>query len=197
MRDDRLSTWLLGRASGARDGAMRGLLSALWSFLQHPAATFGEHLTSVEERLRLLEERLVGDLKSAVDTGVVAVEESVEGAEHRLEDDFKGAMRGRIAGIQARLEAVKTRVVEDLKHELRRVVMILATGIACAMLALLGMVFALMAAWTDLRGVVGPVGASLALAVAFLLASLIVFALLRSVLHRSSTPPGARKTAEA
>jgi len=184
MLDERLSMWLLGRDAGARDGAMKGLLSALWSFLQHPAATFGDHLTALEERLRALESRLVGDLKAAVDTGVAGVEGAVAGAEHRLEEDLKRAIRGRVAGIQARLETVKNRVVEDLKHELRRVVLILALAMGCAVLALVGMIFGLMAAWTGLRDSIGAVGASLVLAVVFLLACLVVFGLLRSVLHR-------------
>jgi|SRR5579863_8141020 hypothetical protein len=184
MLDERLSMWLLGRDAGARDGAMRGLLSALWSFLQHPAATFGDHLTALEERLRALEARLVGDLKTAVDTGVTAVEETVAGAEHRLEEDLRRAIRSRVAGIQGRLETVKSRVVEDLKHELRRVVLIAALVMGCAVLALVGMIFGLMAAWTGLKGFVGAVGASLVLAIVFLLGSLVVFGLLRSVLHR-------------
>jgi hypothetical protein len=195
MPDKRLSRWLLGRDRSARDGAMRGLLSALWSFLQHPAATFGDHLTAFEERLRELEARIAGDLETAADTGVVAVEDTVVGAEHRLEEDFKRAIRGRVAGIQARLETVKTRVVEDLKHELRRVALMLALVMGCAMLALVGMIFGLMAAWTDLKGFVGTVGASLVLAIGFLLASLVVFGLLRSVLHRSQPPPSAGTTA--
>jgi hypothetical protein len=185
MRDERLSTWPLGRDAGARDGATRGLLSALWSFLQHPAATVGDHWIALEERLRVLETRLVGDLKTTVDTGVVAVEETVAGAEHRLEEDFKRAIRDRVAGIQARLETVKSRVVEELKHELRRVVLVLALAMGCAVLALVGMTFGLMAAWTALTGFVGAVDASLVLTVAFLLASLVVFGLLRSVLRRS------------
>jgi hypothetical protein len=53
----------------------------------------------------------------------------------------------------------------------------------------------LMAAWTDLKGSIGSVGASLALAIVFLLASLVVLGLLRSVLHRSQRPPGAGKIA--
>jgi hypothetical protein len=167
---------------------MRGLLSALWSFLQHPAATFGDHLTALEERLIALESRLVGDLKTAVDTGVTAVEETVAGAEHRFEEDFKRAIRGRLAGIQARLETVKSRVVEDLKHELRRVVLILVLVMGCAVLALVGMIFGLMAAWTGIKDSVGAVAASLLLAVVFLLGSLVVFGLLRSVLHRSHLP---------
>jgi hypothetical protein len=100
MPDERLSTWLWGRDASARDGAMRGLLSALWSFLQHPAATFVDHLTALEERLRVLEARLVGDLKTAVDTVVVTAKETVAGVEHRLEEDFKRAIRGRVAGIR-------------------------------------------------------------------------------------------------
>ena len=83
---------------------MRGLLPALWSFLQHPATTFVDHLTTLEERLRALEARLEGDLGTAVDTGVGALEETVAGAEQRLEEDFKRSIRGRVAGIQARLE---------------------------------------------------------------------------------------------
>jgi hypothetical protein len=138
---------------------MRGLLSALWSFLQHPAATFEDHLTALEDRLRVLEARLGGDLETAVDTGV--------------------------AGIQARLETVKSRLVEDLKHELRRVALLLALVIGCGMLAIVAVTFALMAAWTDLQGFVGAVGASVVLAIAFLLAGLVTFALLRSVLRRS------------
>jgi hypothetical protein len=174
---------------------MRGLLSALWSFLHHPAATFEDHLTALEERLRGLEARLAGDLDTAVDTGVVAVEGTVGGAEHRLEEDFKRAIRGRVAGIQARLETVRSRVVEDLKHELRRVVLILALVTGCGVLALVGMTFGLMAAWTDLKGFVGAGGASLVLAIVFLLASLVVFGLLRSVLHRSQPPSSARNPA--
>jgi hypothetical protein len=195
MPDERLSTRLLARAPSARDGAMRGLLSALWSFLQHPAATFEDHFTALEERLRVLEARLVGDLETAVDTGVVGVEDTVTGAEHRLEEDFKRAIRGRVAGIQARLETVRSRVVEDLKHELRRVALMLALVMGCGVLALLGMTFGLMAAWTDLKGLIGAVGASLVLAIVFLLASLVVFGLLRSVLRRSQPLPSARKTA--
>jgi ribose/xylose/arabinose/galactoside ABC-type transport system permease subunit len=141
---------------------MRGLLSALWSFLHHPAATFEGQLTA-------LEARLAGDLKTAVDTGV--------------------------AGVQARLETVKRRVVEDLKHELHRVVLILTLAMGCAVLALVGMIFGLMAAWTYLKSFVGTVGASLVLAIVFLLASLVVLGLLRSVLHRSQPPPIARNTA--
>jgi hypothetical protein len=171
------------------------LLSALWSFLHHPAAPFEDHLTALEERLRVLEARLVGDLETAVDTGVVAVEGTVAGVEHRLEEDSKRAIRGRVAGIQARLAAVKTHVVEGLKHELRRVVLKLAAVTGCGVLALVGIIFGLMAAWTDLKGFVGAVGASLGLAVVFLLASLVVFGLLRSALHRSQAHPSARKTA--
>ncbi len=174
---------------------MKGLLAALWSFLQHPAATFGDHLTALEERLTALEARLVGDLETAVDTGVVAVEDTVAGVEHRLEEDIKHAIRGRLAVIQARLEAVKSRVVEDLKHELHRVVLMLALAMSCAVLALVGTIFGLMAVWTDLKGFVGAVGASLVLAMVFLLASLVVFGRLRSVLHRSQPPPIAGKTA--
>jgi hypothetical protein len=195
MPDERTSRWLLGRDRSARDGAMRGLLSALWSFLQHPAATFEDHLTALEERLRVLEARLVGNLQTGVDTGVVAVEETVAGAEHRLEEDFKRAIRSRVAGIQAQLETIKTRVVEDLKHELRRVALVLALVMGCGVLALVGMIFGLMAAWTDLKGFVGPIGASLVLAIVFLLASLVAFGLLRSVLHRSQPAPIARTTA--
>jgi hypothetical protein len=168
---------------------MRGLLPAIWSFLQHPAATFGDHLTSLEERLSALETRLVGDLKSAVDTGVVAVEDTVAGAEHRLEDDLEHAIHGRLALIQARLETVKNRVVEDLKRELHRLVLMLALATGCAVLALVGVIFGLMAAWTELRDFVGPAGASLVLAIVFLLAGLVVFGVLRSVLHPSQPAP--------
>jgi hypothetical protein len=162
MPDERLSTWPLGRDASARGGTVRGLLSALWSFLQHPAVT---------------------------------VQETVAGAEHRLEEDFQHAIRGRVAGIQARLETVRSRVVEDLKYELRQVVLTLGLVMGCGVLALVGMTFGLMAAWTELKGFVGAAGASLVLAVLFLLASLVMFGLLRSVLHRSQPPPGARKTA--
>jgi hypothetical protein len=151
MPDERLSTW------------QRGLLSALWSFLQHPAAHIEDHLTGVEERLRQLEARLAGDLKGAVDTGV--------------------------AGIHARLETVKRRVVEDLKYELRRVAQILALVMSCAVLALVGTIFALMAAWTGLKSFIGAFGASLVLAVSFLVGGLVVFGLFHSVLHRSHSPP--------
>jgi len=115
--------------------------------------------------------------------------------EHRLEEDTKRAIRGRVAGIQARLEAVKAHVVEGLKHELRRVVLKLPAVTGCGMLALAGTIFGVMAASTDLKGFVGAVGAALALAVVFLLASLVVFGLLRTVLHRSQPHPSARKTA--
>jgi hypothetical protein len=195
MPDERSSSRPLGRDVSARDGAMRGLLAAVWSFLHHPTATFEEHLTALEQRLRVMEARLVGGLETAVDTGVVAVEETVAGAEHRLEEDFKRAIRGRVAEIQARLEIVKTRVVEDLKHELRRVVLILALVVGCGALALVGMTFGLMAAWTDLKGYIGAVGASLALAITFLVASLVVLGTLRSVLRRSQTSPSGRNTA--
>jgi hypothetical protein len=195
MPDERLSTRLLGRVAGAPDGAMRGVLSALWSFLQHPAAIFEEHLAALEERLRGLEARLVGDLKTAADTGVVAVEETVSGVEHRLEEDFKRAIRGRVATVQARLETVRIRVVEDLKHELRRVVLMLALVMGCGVLALVGVTFGLMAAWTDLEGFVGAVGASLALAIVFLLASLVVFGVLRSVVRHYQPLPTAGKPA--
>lgn len=162
MSDERLSTTLLRRDASARDGAMRGLLSALWSFLHHP---------------------------------VVAVEETVAGAEQRLEEDLKRAIRGRVAGIQARLEIVQARVVEDLKHELRRVVLILALAVGCAVLALVGTTFGLMAVWTDLKGSIGSVGASLALAITFLVASLVVFGTLRSVLRGSQSRPSTGTTA--
>jgi hypothetical protein len=166
MADEHLFAWLLGRDASARDGAMKGLLAALWSFLQHPAVSFEDHLTALEERLRLLE----------------------AGVEHRLEEDFERVVRGRVAGIHARLEAVKKRVVEDLKRELHRIVLVLALVMGCAALALVGMIFALMAAWTDLRAFMGSVGASVVLAIVFLLASLVVLGLLRSVLHRSQGP---------
>jgi hypothetical protein len=195
MLDGRLSTWLLGRDSGARDRAMRGLLSALWSFLQHPAGAFEDHLTALEERLRALETRLVGDVKTAVDTGVIAIEETVTGAEHRLEEDFERAIHGRVVGIRARLETVKTHVVEVLKRELRQVALLVALMMAGGVLALVARIFGLMAAWTDLKGIVGAAGASLVLAVVFLLASLVVIGLLRSVLHRYRHAPSARNTA--
>jgi hypothetical protein len=148
---------------------MRGLLSALWSFLQHPAAAFEDHLT--------------------------AVEETIAGAEHRLEEDIQRAIHGRIEGIHARLEVIKKRVVEDLKRELHRVLLILALVMACAALALIGTIFGLMATWTYLEGLVGAVDASLVLAIVFLLGSLVVFGLLNSVLRRSQPPPVTQKTA--
>jgi hypothetical protein len=174
---------------------MRELLSALWSFLHHPAATFEEHLTALEQRLKSLEARLAGDLATGVDTGVVAAEEAVASAEHRLEDDFKGALRSRVAGIQVRLEAVKTRVVEDLKRELRRVALLLTLMLGCGVLALVAMIFGLMAAWGELRDLLGSVGASLLLAMVFLLGSIIVFVVFRSVLHRVQSRPAAGHTA--
>ena len=130
--------------------------------------------------------RIVGDVKTRLETGVVAVEETVAGVEHRLEADLEHAIRGRIAAIQARLEPVKKRVVEDLKRELHRVLLVLALVMGCGVLALIGMIFGLMAAWTDLKGFIGSVGASLVLAAVFLVASLLVFGVLRSVLHRSA-----------
>jgi hypothetical protein len=190
MADERLLT---SRDGSARDGALKGLLTALWSFLQHSPATVEVHLTALETRLKGLEARLVGDFRTAVDTGVVAVEETVADAEHRLEHNIEHAIRDRVAAIQARLETVKKRVVEDLKHELRRVALILALAMGCAGLALIGLIFALMAAWTDLNQFIGALGASLVLAVAFLFASLIVLGLLRSVLRHSQSPRAANK----
>jgi hypothetical protein len=105
--------------------------------------------------------------------------------EHRLDEDFERVVRSRVVAIQARLETVKKRVVDDLKHELRRVMLMLALVMGCGVLALIGMIFGLMAGWTELRGFVGPVGASVVLTIVFLLACLVVLALLRSVLHRS------------
>jgi hypothetical protein len=69
----------------------------------------------------------------------------------------------------------------------------LVTG--CAVLAIIGMIFGLMAAWTDLKGFIGAVGASLVLAIVFLAASLVVLGLLRSVVHRSQNSSSARKIA--
>jgi hypothetical protein len=185
MLDERLVTWLVDRNEGAKDGALRGVLSALWAFLQHPAVHLEDHLTSLEERLKTVEARLVGDLKAAVDTGVVAVEETIAGAEHRLEQDFDRTIRARVAGLQARLEAVKKRVVDDLKRELRRLVLISALVVCAAVLALIALVFGLMVAWTGLQGFIGGLGASLALAIVFLFGGLVVMGLLRSVLRRS------------
>ena len=173
---------------------MRGLLPALWSFLHHPAAVLEGHVSALEERLRGLETRLLGPLQTAADIGVVAAEETVTGAEHRIEEDLKLSIRGRVATIQGRLEALKTRVVEDLKHELRRVALVLALAIGCGALALVAMIFGLMAAWTGLRGFVGAVGASLVLTAVFLLGSLVLFGLLRATLNRSQSPHGAEKT---
>jgi hypothetical protein len=67
--------------------------------------------------------------------------------------------------------------------------------VGCAVLALVGFTFGLMAAWTDLEGFIGSVGASVVLAIVFLLASLVVFGMLRSVLHRPQLPSSARMTA--
>ena len=139
---------------------MKGLLSALWSFLHHPA---------------------------------VAVEDAVADAEHRFEKDLKRAIHGRLAVVEARLESVKSRVVEDLKRELHRVTLILALGMGCAVLALAGTIFGLMAVWTALKGFVGPVAASLVLTIVFLLAGLVVFGLLRSVIHPSRSAQARRQ----
>jgi prephenate dehydratase len=163
----------MGQEGHTRNEALRGLLSALWSFLQHPAVHLEEHLATVEERLKSVEARLVGDLQTAVDTGVVAVEESIH---------------SRVAGIQARLEAVRKRVVEDLKRELHHVLLVVALLTVCAGSALIAVVFGLMAAWAGLRDFIGSVGASLVLAIAFVGASLVVLAILRSVLHRTRGP---------
>jgi Putative Actinobacterial Holin-X, holin superfamily III len=193
MPNERLLTWILGRDAGARDSALRGLLSALWSFLQHSPASLEVHLTALEERLRGLEMRLVGDFRTTVNTGVVAVEETVADVEHRLEDDVERVIHGRVVRIQARLETVKKRVVEDLKYELRRVALMLVLASGCALLALVAVIFGLMAAWTDLERFIGAVSASLILAVVFLVASLVMVGLLRSVLHRSQPPSGVSK----
>jgi hypothetical protein len=67
MPDERLLTWLLGGDASARDCALRGLLSALWSFLQHPAANFEDHLTALEERLHLLEARAIAKEDFAIE----------------------------------------------------------------------------------------------------------------------------------
>jgi fatty acid desaturase len=130
---------------------VKGLLSALWSFMQHPAAVVEDHVTALEERLSALEGRVIGDLQAA---------------------------------LRPRLEAVRNRVVEDLKRELRRVALVLALAMACAVLGLLGATFAVMAVWMGLAGLVGAIGASLVLTVLFLVASLIVFRMLHSVLHQ-------------
>jgi hypothetical protein len=162
MSDEHLSRPSGHDASG-QSGAIRGVLSALWSFLHHPAA-------ALEERLS-------------------ALEDTASGLEHRLEEDFKRAVRGRVAGIQARLETVKERVIEDLKRELRRVILLMSLVVGCAGLALVGAIFGLTAAWMGLTRFLGSLDASLVLAIAFLVASLMVFAVFRSVLHRSVHPP--------
>jgi hypothetical protein len=148
----------MSQDGNARNEALRGLLSAVWSFLQHPAVHLEDHLAAVEERLKSLEARLVGDLHTAVDT--------------------------RVAGIHARLEAVKQRVVEDLKRELHHLLLVVALVAAGAVSALIAVVFGLMAAWSDLKDLIGSVDASLVLAVASVAASLVVLGMLRSVLHR-------------
>ena len=56
-------------------------------------------------------------------------------------------------------------------------------------------IFGLMAAWTELSAFVGAVGASLVLAIVFLVAGLAALGLLRSVLHRSQPASSATKTA--
>jgi hypothetical protein len=191
MADERWLRWLMGQDGHSQNGALRGLLAALWSFLQHPAVNLEDHLAAVEERLKSLEARLVGDLQTAVDTGVVAVEGSVAKAERRLEQDFERVIHSRIAGIHARLEAVKKRVVEDLKRELHHLLLVVALLTVGAVSALIGVVFGLMAAWTELRGFIGSVGASLVLAVVCMVASVVALGILRSVLHRSRTPTSA------
>jgi Na+/H+-dicarboxylate symporter len=55
----------------------------------------------------------------------------------------------------------------------------------CAGSVLIAGVFGLMAAWTGLQGFIGSLGASLVLAIAFVVASLVVLGILRSVLHRT------------
>jgi hypothetical protein len=194
MAGERLSKWLGDLGVAAPDGAIKGLLSALWSFLQHPATAFDDHLTALEERLSGLESRLVGDFQAGVERGIVAVEESVASVERRLNDDFRLAIRGRISAIQARLDAIRSRVVENLKHEVHRILLMLALAAGCGLLGLVGMIFALMAAWMILRGYVGATGASVILAALFLIASLIVFRVLHSMLHRSQPPPSAKNT---
>jgi uncharacterized membrane protein YqjE len=114
---------------------------------------------------------------------------SVAGVEHRIEDDLKRAIRTRMAAIHTRLEAVRNRVVEDLKRELRRVMLMLALAVGCGVLALVGATFAVMAAWTDLQRLLGALSASLILAAIFLLASMVLFALLQSVRHRALPAP--------
>jgi hypothetical protein len=192
MPDERLVTLLLGRDGSARDGALKGLLSALWSFLQHSPANIDMHLTALEERIRGPEARLVGDFKSAVDTGVIAVEDTIAGVEHRLESEFERGVHGRVAAIQVRIEAVRKRVVEDLKYELRRVVLMATLVMGCAVLGLIGLIFGLMAAWTELKGFIGSVGASLVLAMGFVVASLVLLGLLRSFLHRTQLSPSTK-----
>lgn len=177
------------------DERLKGLLSALWSFLQHSPITIEGHLTALEDRLRVLEARVVGDLKAAVDTGVVAVEETVADVESRLEQDFDRAIRSRVVAIQARLETAKKHVVDDLKRELRRVALVLALAGACCVLALIGAIFGLMAAWTGLKAYIGSVGASSLLGILFLVGGVAVFGLLRSVLHRAQLRPGIGKIA--
>lgn len=160
MPDDHLLTLLLGRLGGARDGSLQRLLSALWSFLQHSPALIEGHLSALEERL----------------TG--------------LEQDLERALNGRMSIIQARLETVKTRVVADLKRELRRLIVSMALAAGSAVMMLVGAVFGLIAVWTKLRGLIGSVGASVALAAVFFVAAAVALGLLRSFLHRSQSQDG-------
>jgi len=191
MADNDLLSLLLGGNRTGREGALKGPLTALWSFLQHSPSAIEMHLTALEERFKSLESRLINDLTTAVNTGVVAVEETVSSVEHRLEADVEHAVHNRIARVQERLERVKKCVVEDLKHELRRVAVIASLVVGCAGLALVAGIFALMAAWVELRGFIGSVGASVVLAAVFMMTSFVVFERLRAFLRRSQAPVAA------
>lgn len=180
---------LLDRGTAAAQGVTRDLLSAVWSFLQHPTVLH-DRVVEVEERLASVERRIVGDLKAAIEKRIVAVEEGAAAVEHRLEKDLKGAVRGRVAALEGRLSDLKARVVENLKTQLHRALLVLALGAAAGVLALVGAIYALMGAWLSLRSVLSPVSASFVLAAAFFIFSFLALAILSSVRRHPNRDAG-------
>jgi hypothetical protein len=59
MPGEQLLARLFDRATGVRGDAMRGFLSAAWSFLRHPTV-LEDRVVEVEERLGAVEKRVVG-----------------------------------------------------------------------------------------------------------------------------------------
>jgi hypothetical protein len=177
----------IDRGGGAANEATKGLLSAIWSFLRHPTV-LEDRIIEVEERLAAVERRIVRDLKAAIESGVGAAEGGVAAVEHRLEEDLKRAIRSRAAAVEGRLQAARVRVVAELKAELRRAIRILVLGSVAGALALVGTIYALMGAWLSLKALLGAVSASFALAIIFLILSVLALTILFKVRRRSRMP---------